>query len=116
MSEIEENCEEIDYDLTMLNNIREKIEKMSKFNQIEVLRILNNHKEVTINENKYGIHINLTELSNELIEELKVYINYVNTQEFELNQAEQEKENYKNTYFDNKDNKDNKDKSNNIVY
>lgn len=93
---------ESEYDLTVLNNIREKIEKMSKFNQIEVLRILNNHKEVTINENKYGIHINLTELSNSIIEELKVYINYVSTQEFELNQAEQEKENYKNIYFDNK--------------
>ena len=104
MSEILEYYEESgsEYDLTVLNNIREKIEKMSKFNQIEVLRILNGHKEVTINENKYGIHINLTELSNSIIEELKVYINYVSTQEFELNQAEQEKENYKNIYFDNK--------------
>jgi hypothetical protein len=114
MSEVEENNEDIDYDLSSLNIIREKIEKMSKFNQIEVLRILNNHKEVTINENKYGIHINLTELSNDLIEELKVYINYVNTQEFELNQAEQEKENYKNIYFDNKDNKDKT--NNNVIF
>ena len=111
MSELQENNEEIDFDLSILNNIREKIEKMSKFNQIEVLRILSNHKAVTINENKYGIHINLTELSSSIIEELKVYINYVNTQEFELNQAEQEKEIYKNTYFD----KDNKDKSS-IIY
>jgi len=99
MSEIMEQIEE-DYDLPLLNNIREKIEKMPKFNQIEVLRILNNHKDIIINENKYGIHINLTELDNSIIEELKVYINYVNTQEFELNQAEQEKENYKNIYFD----------------
>jgi hypothetical protein len=106
MSVAEENNEELDYDLSIINNIREKIEKMSKFNQIEVLRILSNHKDVTINENKYGIHINLTELSNNVIDELKVYINYVNTQEFELNQAEQEKENYKNIYFDNKDNKE----------
>lgn len=98
----EETDLENDFDLSMLNNIREKIEKMSKFNQIEVLRILHNHKDVTINENKYGIHINLTELSSSIMEELKVYINYVNTQEFELNQAEQEKENYKNIYFDNK--------------
>ena len=102
MSEIIQDYEDNEYDLSMLNTIREKIEKMSKFNQIEVLRILSNNKQVTINENKYGIHINLTELSNNIIEELKVYINYVNTQEFELNQAEQEKEIYKNTYFDNK--------------
>ena len=85
-----------------ISNLKERIENMSKYHQIEVLRILNNHKEVTINENKYGIHINLTELSNSIIEELTVYINYVSTQEFELNQAEQEKENYKNIYFDNK--------------
>jgi hypothetical protein len=102
LEEAQEINIDTDFDLSLLNNIREKIEKMSKFNQIEVLRILNTHKEVTINENKYGIHINLTELSSGIIEELKVYINYVNTQEFELNQAEQEKENYKNIYFDNK--------------
>ena len=44
--------------LAELNSIREAIENMSKFNQIEILRILTNHKEVIINENKYGIHIN----------------------------------------------------------
>lgn len=97
---IENMEEEEDYDLPLLNNIREKIEKMPKFNQIEVLRLLHNHKDIIINENKYGIHINLTELTSSVIEELKVYINYVSTQEFELNQAEQEKENYKNIYFD----------------
>ena len=97
---IENIEEEEDYDLPLLNNIREKIEKMPKFNQVEVLRLLYNHKDIIINENKYGIHINLTELTSSVIEELKVYINYVSTQEFELNQAEQEKENYKNIYFD----------------
>jgi len=95
------------YDVNLLNHIREKIENMSKFNQIEILRIINNHKNVTINENQYGIHINLTELSNEIIDEFKIYINYVNTQEIELSHAEIEKENYKNIYFI-KENKDNK--------
>jgi hypothetical protein len=45
-----------------LNYIRESIENMSKHNQIEVLRILSKNKSVTINENKYGVHINLTDL------------------------------------------------------
>ena len=98
--------EQEDFNCSELNSIRETIENMSKFNQIEVLRLLYKNKDVTINENKYGIHINLTELPNNIIEELKVYINYVNTQEIELNQTEQEKENYKNIYFV-KDNKDN---------
>ena len=88
-----------------LNLIRETIEKMNKFNQIEILRILQKCKEVTLWENKYGIHINLSEVKNEIIEEMKCYINYVNTQEMTLFQIEEEKEKFKNIYFT-KDNKD----------
>ena len=92
-----------------LNSVRDKLEEMSKFNQIEVLRILSKYKEVTLNENKYGVHINITDLNSEIIEELKKYINYVNTQENTLDQFEQQKESFKNIYFT-KDNKDNKGK------
>jgi len=95
------------YPVAKLNYIRETIENMNKFNQVEVLRILNKNNEVTINENKYGIHINLSELKNELLDEICVYINYVNTQEITLNMIEQQKEDYKNTYFS-KDIKDNR--------
>ena len=38
-----------DYSVSELNYTRETIENMNKFNQIEVLRILNNHKEVILN-------------------------------------------------------------------
>lgn len=89
-----------------LNFIRETIENMNKFNQVQVLKILNKHKDVTLNENKYGIHINLSEISKEKIEELNDYIKYVNTQEKTLNYIEQQKESYRNTYFS-KDIKDN---------
>jgi hypothetical protein len=93
------------YDYNKLNSIREQIENMSKFNQIEILRILTKNDNVTINENKYGIHINLSELDNDVLNDLLMYIKYVNTQEVYLNGVEQEKEKYKNTYFL-KDNKD----------
>jgi hypothetical protein len=95
------------FSVSELNYIRDSIENMNKFNQIEVLRILNNHKDVTINENKYGIHINLSDLKKDLLDELNVYIKYVNTQEVALHQVEKEKETYKNTYFT----KDIKDKN-----
>ena len=97
------------FSVSELNYIRDSIENMNKFNQIEVLRILNNHKDVTINENKYGIHINLSDLKKDLLDELNVYIKYVNTQEVTLHQVEKEKETYKNTYFT-KDIKDKKQK------
>ena len=95
------------FSVSELNYIRETIENMNKFNQVEVLRILNKHNDVTINENKYGIHINLSELTKEILTELNIYINYVNTQEVTLNTIEKQKEDYKNTYFS-KDIKDNK--------
>ena len=95
-----ENENEIDLNSTYLNRIRESIENMSKFNQIEVLRILTKHNEVIINENKYGIHINLSELDKSILDELFVYIKYVNTQEKTLHNIEKEKENYKNIFFE----------------
>ena len=97
------------FSISELNYIRESIENMNKFNQVEILRLLSKYKEVTINENKYGIHINLSELKKELLDEIIIYINYVNTQEVALHQIEKEKEDYKNTYFT----KDIKDKNKN---
>jgi len=94
------------YSVSELNYIRETIENMNKFNQVEVLRILHKHYDVTLNENKYGIHINLSELKKEILDELNIYIKYVNTQETTLNKIEKQKEEYKNTYFS-KDIKDN---------
>ena len=94
------------YDSTDISNIRDQIEHMSKFNQIEILRILTKNKNVIVNENKYGIHVILSELDNDTLKELSYYIKYVNTQENYLNNDEQEKEKYKNTFFI-KDNKDN---------
>lgn len=97
-----------------LNLIRVTIEKMNKFNQIEILRILQKCKDITLCENKYGVHINLSEVKNEIIDEIKVYINYVNAQEMTLFQLEEEKEKFKNIYFtkDNKDIKNNNTKIN----
>jgi NTP pyrophosphatase (non-canonical NTP hydrolase) len=94
------------FSISELNYIRDSIECMNKFNQIEVLRILRKHNNVILNENKYGVHINLSELKKEIIDELNIYINYVNTQEITLHKIEKQKEEFKNTYFT-KDNKDN---------
>jgi hypothetical protein len=87
-----------------LNCIREIIESMNKFNQVEILRILHK-RSITLNENRYGVHINLSELNKEIIDELQNYIKYVNTQESTLHQVEKQKETFKNIYFT-KDNKE----------
>ncbi len=103
----EEEQEQEQIDIRTITYIRDSIENMSKFNQIEVLKILNANKDVTINENKYGIHINLTDLSNDVLSELINFVNYVTEQEKDFNKIEKQKEIYRNNYFG-KDIKDNK--------
>ena len=104
-----EEKEDEEIDSRTITYIRDSIENMSKYNQIEVLKILNENKDngVTINENKYGIHINLTDLSNELLIKLVKFVTYVTEQEKDLSKIEKQKEIYKNNYFG-KDIKDNK--------
>ena len=97
-----------------LNHIREKIELMSKFNQVEVLRILSKYNNIVLNENKYGIHVNLTDVPKEVVDKIKIFIEYVNTQENTLNVIEMQKEDFKNTYFTN-DIKDNASKKSNPI-
>lgn len=95
------------FSVSELNYLREAIENMSKFNQIEVLRILHKHS-VMLNENKYGTHVNLSDLDDTVLEEMLTYIKYVNMQESTLSSVEQKKEDYRNTYFT-KDIKENED-------
>lgn len=105
-----DECEEEIFDIHELDNLKKTIENMSKFNQIEVLRILYGNKDVVLNENKYGTHINLSELDNKIVRELKKFVEYVNDQETTLNNVEKQKEEYKKLFV--KDIKDNSIKNN----
>ena len=96
------------FSVSELDYIREVIEGMNKFNQIEVLRILSKYSDIILNENKYGVHINLSEIRKDVIVELTNFIIYVNAQETNLHNTEKQKESFKNIYFT----KDNKDKIN----
>lgn len=78
-----------------LNLIKDSIDKMVKINQVEILRILKKNPKINLNENNYGVHVNLSDLPYSTIEEIKNYINYVNTQEKNLNHIELQKNNMK---------------------
>ena len=86
--------------ILQLEKVQEKIEKMNTFHQIEILKILYNHKnEVTLNENKNGTLINLTDVPDYIIDKLYKYISYVENQERQLNNVETEKDTILNNYF-----------------
>jgi hypothetical protein len=88
-----------------LQNLKENIEKMPKFHQIEILRILSSSNKVYLNENNNGTFINLTEQPEEIINELKKYVKYVNEQQLQLSIIENEKSRLEKIFS-----KDNKDK------
>jgi len=98
---------------TNLNMLKENIEALTKFHQIEILKILKQHDTCTLNENTNGVFINLTNISDDVISKLKNYLNYVNEQEKELNEIEQQKSSLSNTFF--KDIKDNNLNNNNTT-
>jgi len=91
--------------MSNLNCLKESIEELSKFHQVEILKILKSDDSITINENKNGIFINMTSLKDLTITQLEDYLKYVNKQEKQLSDIEAQKDELSNTYF--KDNKDN---------
>lgn len=72
-----------------LKELCQKLEEMSKINQVEAVRIFHKHNKDMINENKYGIHINVTDVENNVLKEIEEFIEYVSNQEKKLNDMEE---------------------------
>ena len=90
----------------VLEKIKMTIENMNKYHQIEILKILSSNS-CKLNENKSGVYVNLSFLSNETLEAITTYIEYTNEQEDSLNTMEYQKEEFKNAFFNEKGDKDN---------
>lgn len=90
-----------------LESMKRQIEKMDKTHHIEILKILKQNNSITLNENKSGVYVNLSLLPSNIMEQLKKYVNYTNTQEATINTLEVQKNNFRNTFFSEKEDKDN---------
>ena len=82
-----------------LNVIKDKIERLGKNHQLEILSILKKTAGVKLNENKNGVFVNMSFLSRETLIELDKYVKYVCDQEKTLNDLEIQKQDFKNTFF-----------------
>jgi hypothetical protein len=82
-----------------LNYLKERIETMQKYHQIEILRILKKYSSVKMNENNNGTFINLTELPENVIGELEKYTKYVDVQQIQLKNVESEKNKIEQHFF-----------------
>tara|TARA_A100001388_G_C28325133_1_gene291762 strand:+ start:147 stop:416 length:270 start_codon:yes stop_codon:yes gene_type:complete len=82
-----------------LDLLKKNIENLEKPRQLEILKIIYKNQSTVLNENKNGIYINMTSLTNDTLNELKDFMKYIYTQEEELNADEQTKQNFLNTFF-----------------
>ena len=96
----------ISKNMDRLENLKQTIEKMNKYHQIEILKILSKNLS-KINENKSGCYVNMSFLPKETIDELDNYISYIEDQEETLVTMKYQKEEFKNAFFIEKENKDN---------
>jgi hypothetical protein len=89
-----------------LESIKKTIESFNKTNQIEILEIIQKGSSSLLNENKNGIYVNMTFLSEEVIEDIVKHIEYIKDQELILTSFESQKDDFKNTFFIEKEVKD----------
>ena len=82
-----------------LEDLKQKIERMTKTNQIEVLKILRNDTAVVLNENKSGIYVNLSFLTAQTLGQMNEFVDYVCEQEHTLMTVELQKDIFKNEFF-----------------
>ena len=92
------NVENIQEKIIKLKNLKDKIEGIGLFHQNEILRILHNNN-ISINENKNGVFINLSYVPDNVIDVIANYMIYVSKQECQLNEIEEEKQKITKTFF-----------------
>ena len=94
------------YSSDELENIKHSIEVMNKQDQLEILKLLSKHL-CKLNENKSGVFINMSFLSNDILEEMKNYINYTQEKATNLETLEYQKDEFKKSLLNEKEDKDN---------
>lgn len=99
--------------MTTLIDIKKTIESLNKTRQVEILKIFLKNN-VSISENNNGTFINLSFLSEDCLNELKEYLNYIKDQEASLKTLENVKAEFIKEHFEN--NVDNHNKETSLVY
>ena len=86
-----------------LESLKERVERMEKLHQIEVLRILQASKDAQLSENANGVFINMSDLSPETVQKIAAFSVYVDEQLQNLDEMEEEKQRIASTFFCEKD-------------
>ena len=83
-----------------LTHLRDKIDTMDATNHIQVLRIIKEYGDPSaIQETNHGVHTNLADLPEAVIQKIEQYVTYYYRQEERLKQLDDATELVKRTHF-----------------
>ena len=77
--------------LRKLQNIKKVVEEYNTEQQEDILNIIREGDNISINENKNGFFVNLTNLNNDIISKIEKYMEYIILQENHLTNMESQK-------------------------
>jgi hypothetical protein len=78
-----------------LNELCAKISKLNEQQHVHIASLLRKESQVKLNENNSGIMVNLSLVSQETLESIQKYIQFLSEQESELNVIQEKQEEFK---------------------
>lgn len=75
---------------TEIVSLKNKIDNLPKENHVEILKIIQKHN-TNFTENNNGIFVNMMDMSPVVLSEINDFVNYLNTQNSEIEEFETKK-------------------------
>ena len=85
-----------------LLDLKKKIENIGDIHHKKILEIFLKHN-INVSENRNGCFINISNLSQEIQNEITEFLKYINKQEKTLSDVEKIKKKYKKSFFSNEE-------------
>jgi hypothetical protein len=79
-------------------NIKKKVDTLTKNQHVEILKIIVKNPNNKINENRNGIYVNMSFLSESTVDEIATYLKYVEDQQNTIAEFEKQQEELKTSF------------------
>ena len=86
--------------ITELKKLNNKVNKLNEFHHKKIFDIIKNNN-IKYSENRNGVFINLNNLSSNILDKIKQYMEYINIQEKNISNFENIKKEFKKDFFTN---------------
>lgn len=86
--------------MTNLKHLKDDIECLDTHQQVHIGKLFYDNN-INMFENKNGVFINLTEINEDILDKIRIYLKHVKEQEKSIKDVEIKKQEYKDNFFTN---------------